>query len=156
MKSQAHWTSCIWRPATVRSFIIAALLCSTLLHQPCTSSMHHLLIKPLTATEVQSLLACRQICAPFTLYLRHLQRKVGGLDTRLIVPDVDVAMTSRDFQALNDVINITGLAPVRPILPTSCICSLSSANALLPFSSVHEWPLVLGCPTYFLWKNVIL
>ena len=59
---------------------------------------------------------CRQICAPFTLALRHLQLKAGGLDTRLIVPDVDVAITSRDFQALNDIINMTGLAPVSTLV----------------------------------------
>lgn len=59
---------------------------------------------------------CRQICAPFTLALRHLQLKAGQLDTRLTIPDVDLAVTSRDFQAINDVIKVTGLASVCSLL----------------------------------------
>ncbi|KAK9812398.1 hypothetical protein WJX73_007715 [Symbiochloris irregularis] len=52
----------------------------------------------------------RQVCAPFTIALRHLVSGAKGLDTRLVVPDVDLAITSRDFQAINDVIQITGLS----------------------------------------------
>ena len=72
--------------------------------------------------HVLDLLASRQVCAPFTIALRHLSSRQGGLETRLIVPHVDLAITSRDFQTLMDVIHITGLSPVCARSPAvSCL-----------------------------------